>query len=62
MVRGFLPDALISFDSEGGKEDSGNYLVDNSRLLGEFELEYPPFRSRVREIINEVRLDAGLQS
>ena len=62
MVRGFLPDAQISFDSDEGKEESGNYLVDNSRLLGEFELEYPPFRSRVREIINEVRLDAGLPS
>ena len=26
---------------DGGIEESGNYLVDNSRLLGEFELEYP---------------------
>ncbi|CAI8046806.1 Protein CapI [Geodia barretti] len=60
MVRGFLPDADISFDSDGGKEDSGNYLVDNSRLLGEFELEYPPLQSRVRDIINDVRRDNGL--
>ena len=43
IVRGFLPDAQITFDSDGGREDSGNFLVDNSRLLGEFELEYPPF-------------------
>ena len=60
MVKGFLPGAQISFESEGGKEDSGNYLVDNSRLLGEFELEYPPLKSRILEIINDVRRDAGL--
>ena len=60
MVREFLPDAQISFDSDGGREDSGNFLVDNSRLLQEFELEYPPFRTRVREIINDVRRDTGL--
>ena len=60
MVRGFLPDAEITFDSDGGREDSETFLVDNSRLLGEFELEYPPFRTRVLEIINDVRRDAGL--
>ena len=47
-------------DSDGGREDSGNFLVDNSRLLGEFELEYPPFPTRVLQIINEVRSDEGL--
>ena len=60
LVRGFLPDARINFESDGGREDSGNFLVDNSRLLGEFELEYPPFESRVLEIINDVRQDEGL--
>ncbi len=60
IVRGFLPDAQISFDSEGGLEDSGNYMVDNSRLLGEFELEYPSLETWVRKIIDEVRRDAGL--
>ena len=60
IVRGFLPDAQISFDSDGGREDSGNFLVDNSRLLGEFELEYPPFPTRVLQIINEVRESEGL--
>ena len=60
LVRGFLPDAQISFDADGGREDSSNYLVDNSRLLGEFELEYPPFPTRVLEIINDVRREAGL--
>ena len=60
MVREFLPDAQITFDNEGGLEQSGNYMVDNSRLRGEFEVEYTPFRTRVLEIINEVRQDAGL--
>ena len=60
MVRGFLPDAQISFDNEGGIEESGNYLVDNSRLRDEFEIEYAPFQQRVLEIINEVREDSGL--
>ena len=60
IVREFLPDARISFASEGGIEESGNYLVDNSRLLDEFELQYAPFRQRVLEIINEVRADSGL--
>ena len=60
LVGEFLPDAQITFDSEGGLEESSNYLVDNSRLMSEFELEYPPFRQRVLEIINEVRQDAGL--
>ena len=60
MVREFIPDAQISFDSEGGIEESGNYLVDNSRLLQEFEIEYAPFPSRVLEIINDVRRESGL--
>lgn len=60
IVRGYLPDADIAFDAEGGREESGNYLVDNSRLLGEFELEYPPLAARVRDIINDVRRDCGL--
>ena len=60
QVREFLPDAQITFDSEGGLEESGNYLVDNSRLLTEFELEYPPLRQRVLETINDVRRDEGL--
>jgi len=60
IVREYLPNAAINFDNEGGREHSGNYLVDNSRLRDEFEIEYPPFRTRVVEIINEVRRDAGL--
>ncbi len=60
MVQEFLPDAQISFENQGGLDRSSNYLVDNSRLLDEFELQYPPFRTRVLEIINEVRQDSGL--
>ena len=33
LVRVLIPEAQITFDSEGGREQSGNYLVDNSRLL-----------------------------
>lgn len=60
IVREFLPEAQITFDSDGGLEDSGNYLVDNSRLRREFDIEYPPFRTRVLEIINDVRRQEGL--
>src|SRR5919201_4635122 len=55
LVREFLPDAKITFEQEGGRDESGNYLVDNSRLRKEFGIEYPPLRTRVREIINDVR-------
>jgi nucleoside-diphosphate-sugar epimerase len=60
LVREFLPDAKIAFAHEGGREESGNYLVDNSRLRKEFGIEYPPLRTRVGEIINDVRRQEGL--
>ena len=61
IVRGFLPEAQVSFEHDtGGKERSGNYLVDNSRLLREFEIEYPPFPQRVLQIINDIRREEGL--
>jgi nucleoside-diphosphate-sugar epimerase len=60
IVKKYLPDAQINFASEDGKNESGNYLVDNNRLLGEFELEYPPIEQRVLQIINDVRRDEGL--
>ncbi len=60
-VRQFLPDAKITFDQdEGGHEGSGLYLMDNSRLVEEFEVQYAPFQQRVLETINEVRRDEGL--
>ena len=60
VVKEYIPDARISFDSEGGVEESGTYLVDNTRLREEFELEFPPFRTRVLQIINDVREESGL--
>jgi nucleoside-diphosphate-sugar epimerase len=61
LVREFLPDAQITFDKEtGGKEQSGNYLIDNSRLIQEFGLQYLPYRQRVLQIINDTRREAGL--
>jgi nucleoside-diphosphate-sugar epimerase len=60
IVREFLPDAKITFDKEGGREESGNYLADNSRLCKEFGIEFPPLRTRVREIINDIRREEGL--
>jgi nucleoside-diphosphate-sugar epimerase len=60
IVRGFLPDAQITFAQEGGREESGNYLVDWSRLAQEFGIEYPGLHTRVLEIINDVRREEGL--
>jgi len=60
IVRGFLPDARITFAEEGGREDSGNYLVDWSRLAKEFGIEYPGLHTRVLEVINDVRRQEGL--
>ena len=60
MVRGFLPDARISFENEtGGREISSNYLIDNRRLVEEFGVQYVPFHQRVLQIINDVRADLG---
>jgi nucleoside-diphosphate-sugar epimerase len=60
IVREFLPDAKITFEKDDGREDSGNYLVDNSRLCKEFGIEYPPLATRVLEILNDVRREEAL--
>jgi hypothetical protein len=61
IVRGYLPDAQISFDKEtGGRELSGNYLIDNTRLVSEFGVQCRPYRERVLQIINDVRKEEGL--
>ncbi len=60
LVREFLPDAKISFEKDtGGKAISGNYLIDNTRLVQEFGVQYRPYRERVLQIINEVRREEG---
>ncbi len=61
LVREFLPEAEISFEEdEGGRDLSSLYLMDNSRLVEEFEVQYAPFRQRVMETLNDVRLAEGL--
>jgi nucleoside-diphosphate-sugar epimerase len=61
MVRGFLPDARISFDHDtGGLAESGNHLIDNTRLVQEFGVQYRPYRERVLQIINDIRRAGGL--
>lgn len=61
LVQEFLPDAEITFGAdEGGRDASGLFLMDNSRLVEEFEVEYAPFAQRVLETINEVRRSEGL--
>jgi nucleoside-diphosphate-sugar epimerase len=61
LVREFLPDADIRFEAEtGGRETSGNYMIDNSRLVEEFGVQYAPLRQRVKEVINDIRQDEGL--
>ena len=60
VVREFLPDAQITFDNEnGGRERSGNFMIDNSRVVTEFGMQFRPYRERVLQIINEVRADEG---
>ena len=61
IVREFIPDARITFENEtGGADSTGlNYLIDNTRLIEEFGIQYPPFRQRALEIINDVRAQQG---
>jgi len=60
IVREFLPGARITFEKDGGREESGNYLVDNSRLCKEFGIGYPPLATRVLEVLNDVRREEAL--
>jgi nucleoside-diphosphate-sugar epimerase len=61
MVREFLPDADIRFDAEtGGRATSGNFMIDNSRLVEEFSVQYAPLRQRVKQVINDIRQGEGL--
>jgi len=61
IVRAYLPDASISFQNKtGAKNTNATYLLDNRRLVSEFAIQYPPFRERVRQIINDVRQTCGL--
>ncbi len=60
-VKEFLPNADIRFGAEtGGRAISGNFLIDNSRLIEEFGVQYAPLRQRVKEVINDIRAGEGL--
>ena len=60
LVRAEIPEAEIGFEAEsGGKEISGNYLVDNARVIEEFGLQYAPLSQRVAEVIADIRRDLG---
>jgi hypothetical protein len=60
-VQEVLPGAKITFNKDtGGKEASGNYLIDNTRLVQEFGVQYRPYRERVLQIINDIRREEGL--
>ena len=61
LVQEFLPDAEINFENEtGGREKSGSFLIDNSRLIEEFGVQYAPLRDRVKEVIDDIRRGEGL--
>ena len=60
IVRSYLPDARIAFQKQtGGREASGNHMIDNARLVAEFGVQYRPYRERVLQIINDIRREAG---
>lgn len=61
MVRAYLPDADIRFENEtDGPVSSGTYLIDNTRLVEEFGMQYAPLQQRVKEVINDIRQEEGL--
>lgn len=61
IVREFLPDADIRFKEQtGGRAISGNFMIDNRRLVEEFGLQLAPLRQRVKEVINDIRAAEGL--
>ena len=61
LVSRFVPDAQVTFKQEqGGRDSSPIWLMDNQRWLDEYDYPLPTFESRVQEMINEVRADAGL--
>jgi len=60
LVKGYLPDAKISFQKEtGGRAASRTYMIENARLMQEFGVQYRPYRDRVLQIINDIRADNG---
>ena len=61
IVKEFLPQADIRFKAPtGGRAISGNFMIDNRRLVEEFGLQYKPLRQRVKEVINDIRRGEGM--
>jgi nucleoside-diphosphate-sugar epimerase len=61
LVKEFLPEADIRFkEKTGGRTISGNFMIDNRRLVEEFGLQMKPLRQRVKEVINDIRRGDGL--
>lgn len=60
IVRDIIPDAVITFDDEHGREvGSMPYLVDDRRVREELEFEHRPLRQAVQETITATRRLAG---
>ena len=57
IVRGIIPDAQIT---TGERKVPHIYLVDNSRMLADIGYEIAPLEMRIRDHINDARLEAGL--
>ena len=56
MVRKFIPEADITFESEtGGVDVSGGYMFDNERVVKEFDIRFQPYEQRVAEMIEIAR-------
>lgn len=61
IVKEFLPQADIQFkEKTGGRATSGNFMIDNRRLVEEFDLQMKPLRQRVKQVINDIRHGEGL--
>jgi nucleoside-diphosphate-sugar epimerase len=61
IVKEFLPQADIRFkEKTGGRAISNNFMIDNRRLVEEFDLQMKPLRERVKEVINDIRHGEGL--
>lgn len=61
LVRSLIPGANIQFDAQAGARDgSTNYLIDNSRLRGEFDMIPMGLRALVSRVANDARAEHGL--
>ncbi len=60
IVRGFIPDADISFRRQTGAEAEGTgYRFDDTRLREEFGVRFRPYQEHVGRMIESVRREDG---